>query len=194
MPRYRDAVYGGETVVLENPHLRLEIHKRVTSWGWGELFVRGPDGVPDVAQHRWFRVRARDHDSPQATRGGDRLSDRCQCEVVTARFPTRGGLGGVAEQPRCWYVQRSRDLVDGRHPGGEPIVLLQFSDDVDTDARGFGEGLLREGVAMPVACDHVADCRLGHIDQGTRGLPSPASAASELSAGQPVSSQPTAGR
>lgn len=42
MPRYMDAAYGGETVVLENPHVRLEVHKRRTGWGWGELFV--PDG------------------------------------------------------------------------------------------------------------------------------------------------------
>ncbi len=42
MPRYMDAAYGGETVVLENEHVRLEVHKRLTGWGWGELFV--PDG------------------------------------------------------------------------------------------------------------------------------------------------------
>jgi hypothetical protein len=47
MPRYRDAVYGGETVVLENPYLRLEVHKRVTGWGWGELLVPGPGGSPN---------------------------------------------------------------------------------------------------------------------------------------------------
>ena len=42
MPKYREATYGGETVVLENQHVRLEVHKRRTGWGWGELYV--PDG------------------------------------------------------------------------------------------------------------------------------------------------------
>ncbi len=52
MPHYRDAAYGGETVTLANDHLRLEVHKRVTGWGWGELFVPGPFGQPD----RFFAV------------------------------------------------------------------------------------------------------------------------------------------
>ncbi|MCE5258050.1 MAG: hypothetical protein LLG44_03205, partial [Chloroflexi bacterium] len=41
------AAYGGETVVLENAHIRLEVHKRVTGWGWGELFLPGPSGKPE---------------------------------------------------------------------------------------------------------------------------------------------------
>jgi len=52
MPRYRDARYGGETVVLQNAHLRLEVHRRVSGWGWGELFVPDPEGGPD----RFFAV------------------------------------------------------------------------------------------------------------------------------------------
>ena len=44
MPHYREATYGGETVTLENQHLRMDIHKRVTGWGWGELFVKGSCG------------------------------------------------------------------------------------------------------------------------------------------------------
>ncbi len=47
MPRYRDAVYGGETVTLANRYLRLEVHKRRTGWGWGELYVLGEKGEPD---------------------------------------------------------------------------------------------------------------------------------------------------
>lgn len=35
---YEDAAYGGETVKLENSKMRLEIHKRLTGWGWGEIF------------------------------------------------------------------------------------------------------------------------------------------------------------
>lgn len=51
MPKYREAVYGGETLVLENANLRLEVHRRRTGWGWGELFV--PDGQGGM---RFFAV------------------------------------------------------------------------------------------------------------------------------------------
>jgi len=51
MPVYRDAVYGGETVILENRYLRLEIHKRLTGWGWGELFV-----VDNNQQYKFMAV------------------------------------------------------------------------------------------------------------------------------------------
>ncbi len=40
-PRYRDATYGDESVVLENKFLRLVMHKRMNGWGYGELY--GPD-------------------------------------------------------------------------------------------------------------------------------------------------------
>jgi len=47
MPRYHNAVYGGETVTLENRFVRLEVHKRNTGWGWGELYVAPEGGEPD---------------------------------------------------------------------------------------------------------------------------------------------------
>jgi len=37
-PVYKDATYGGETVTLENRSIRLNIHKRLTGWGWVEIF------------------------------------------------------------------------------------------------------------------------------------------------------------
>jgi hypothetical protein len=36
-PRYPDATYGGETVTVDNPGMRLAIHKRLTGWGWIEI-------------------------------------------------------------------------------------------------------------------------------------------------------------
>ncbi len=38
MPKYKHASYANETITLENAHLRLELFKRRTGWGWGELF------------------------------------------------------------------------------------------------------------------------------------------------------------
>ena len=39
MPVYGDAAYGGESVTIENPHMRVEVHKRPTGWGWAEIFA-----------------------------------------------------------------------------------------------------------------------------------------------------------
>ena len=41
MPQYRHASYGGQTITLQNKHLRLDVHKRLTGWGWGEIFTAG---------------------------------------------------------------------------------------------------------------------------------------------------------
>jgi hypothetical protein len=38
MPVYQHASYGGETIAVQNDHMRLEMHKRLTGWGWGEVF------------------------------------------------------------------------------------------------------------------------------------------------------------
>ncbi len=38
MPKYKHASDANETITLENAHLRLELFKRRTGWGWGELF------------------------------------------------------------------------------------------------------------------------------------------------------------
>ncbi len=37
-PVYRRGSYGNETVTLENERMRLDVHKRLTGWGWGEIF------------------------------------------------------------------------------------------------------------------------------------------------------------
>jgi hypothetical protein len=38
-PRYPHASYAGETLTLENAHLRMDVHKRMTGWGWGEIYT-----------------------------------------------------------------------------------------------------------------------------------------------------------
>src|ERR1044071_5034498 len=38
MPLYKHASYAGETIQLQNPGIRLDFHKRLTGWGWGEIF------------------------------------------------------------------------------------------------------------------------------------------------------------
>ncbi len=37
-PKHRDALWDGESVVLENEHLSLVLYRRQGGWGWGELY------------------------------------------------------------------------------------------------------------------------------------------------------------
>ncbi len=39
MPGYQHASYSGETITLKNGHVRLDVHKRITGWGWGEIYT-----------------------------------------------------------------------------------------------------------------------------------------------------------
>ena len=39
MPYFTQAAYGGETVVLENRLIRVEVHNRTTGWGWAEIYT-----------------------------------------------------------------------------------------------------------------------------------------------------------
>ena len=111
MPRYRDAAYGDETIVLENAHVRLEMHKRVTGWGWGELFVPGPSGKPDcffaVIEHlaeAWIegqpypmRLEAKDYildESPQ----GKTLTFTVKMQEVEPPDKTYEGIGALDGQ------------------------------------------------------------------------------------------------
>jgi len=47
-PVFKDAAYGGESVVLGNDHLQLVFHKRINGWGWGELYV--PDAQGEMSK------------------------------------------------------------------------------------------------------------------------------------------------
>lgn len=44
-PVYTDAAYGGETVSLENPAMRLQVYKRISGWGWVEIGVPGGEPI-----------------------------------------------------------------------------------------------------------------------------------------------------
>ena len=62
MPVYQHASYGGETVALENDYMRLEVHKRRTGWGWGEIF-NGRGACIAVLDH-FGEILLRDQEIP----------------------------------------------------------------------------------------------------------------------------------
>ncbi|NLV73702.1 MAG: hypothetical protein GXY52_03305 [Chloroflexi bacterium] len=118
MPRYRDAAYGGETVVLKNAHLRLEVHKRITGWGWGELYV--PDGSGGM---RFFAVL--EHLGELSAEG---LPHALRLESTSYTSEREGNCTRLRFAVRTQEVEPS-----GKHFGNEsPIegeVVLSLADD-----------------------------------------------------------------
>ncbi len=43
-PVFKDAAYGGESVVLGNKNLKIVFHRRINGWGWGELYTPDSQG------------------------------------------------------------------------------------------------------------------------------------------------------
>jgi hypothetical protein len=111
MPCYRDAAYGDESIVLENAFLRLEVHRRVTGWGWGELYVPGPSGKPDrffaVIEHlaeAWvegqpypMRLEAKEYSLTESTQG-QTLTFNVRMQEVEPPDKTYEGLSALAGQ------------------------------------------------------------------------------------------------
>ncbi len=62
MPKYMRASFTGDSVVLENDHVKLAIFKRIGGWGWGEIYT--PDGKLMAVLDHLGEVMLRDQDIP----------------------------------------------------------------------------------------------------------------------------------
>ncbi|MBR0464339.1 MAG: hypothetical protein IJJ23_08170 [Clostridia bacterium] len=62
MYRYRNASYGGESVTLDNGLIRLDMHKRLCGWGWGEIYT--PEGKMMAVIDHLGEMLARDQEIP----------------------------------------------------------------------------------------------------------------------------------
>ncbi|MCQ6561064.1 hypothetical protein [Paenibacillus mendelii] len=90
MPSYRHAAYAGESIVIENDGMRLEIHKRPTGWGWGEIY--SPDGKFAAVIEHFGELMLRDQEMPMRLEAdtieresgafGERLTLRVKSLVV----------------------------------------------------------------------------------------------------------------
>lgn len=78
-PRYRHAAYGDQTTVIENTHLRVEVHRRTTGWGWAEIVA--PDGTLLAVLDHLGELCLRDSPVPV----------RLEAETVTASATADGG-------------------------------------------------------------------------------------------------------
>lgn len=84
MPKYTFTSYGGETKVLENANIRVELHKRSTGWGFVEIYTRENKlmGVmPYLAELQ---------DALGAPRGGMAAPRRLEAEEVIEEETERG--------------------------------------------------------------------------------------------------------
>jgi len=62
VPHYLHASYAGTTVTLENDFIRLDVHKRLSGWGWGEIFTH--DGTYMGILEHFGEIMLRDQDVP----------------------------------------------------------------------------------------------------------------------------------
>jgi len=131
MPVYQHAAYGGETVTLQNGHLKLDLHKRSTGWGWGELFNATGECVA-ILDHLG-ELMVRDQDVPMRLEAqevrresgdfGERLVLDVQSLVVAKLL--RGTsfapwIGYPLDEP-CLEGQVTITL-----PPNEPVLFLSY--------------------------------------------------------------------
>ena len=62
MHQYKNASYGGESVTLDNGLIRLDMHKRICGWGWGEIYT--PDGKLMAVLDHLGEMLMRDQEIP----------------------------------------------------------------------------------------------------------------------------------
>ncbi len=94
MPRYQRTSYAGESVALDNGHLRLVMFKRLGGWGWGEIYT--PEGKLMAVLDHLGEVMLRDQDIPmrleadtfrrESTPEGERLVFAVRATVVSEKL------------------------------------------------------------------------------------------------------------
>jgi hypothetical protein len=120
MPIYRRASYSGESLVLENKSIRLELHKRLTGWGWGEIYT--PDGNCMAILEHLGEILLRDQEIPmrleadeflrESTPQGERLVFQVRSLIVKEK------LKGTSFEPWLNYPLEKHCLM------GEVSILL----------------------------------------------------------------------
>jgi hypothetical protein len=120
MPIYRRGSYAGETVALQNDHMRVEVHKRLTGWGWGEIFNARGDLVA-VLDHLG-EILLRDQEIPMRLEAQDvRRSSDAGGESLTFEVRSlvvREKLKGTSFEPWMDYPLNKPILT------GEVVLTL----------------------------------------------------------------------
>ncbi len=69
MPIYQHATFAGESISLENDHLKFDLHKRATGWGWGEILT--PSGQCIAILEHLGELMLRDQEIPMRLEAAD---------------------------------------------------------------------------------------------------------------------------
>lgn len=131
VPAYQHASYAGETVTLENAHIRLEVHKRMTGWGWAEIHT--PAGKLMAILDHLGEIMIRDQEIPMRLESqdvqresgdwGERLVFSVRSLVVSEK------LRGTSFEPWINYPI-DHPCMDGRVtltiPTDQPLLLLSY--------------------------------------------------------------------
>ena len=94
LPQYKRAIYANETATLENRHIRLDINKRNSGWGWGEVY--SPSGKLMCIFEHLGEIMIRDQDIPmrleayevkhESSEFGERLCFQVKSVVVQEKL------------------------------------------------------------------------------------------------------------
>ena len=90
LPQYKRAIYANETATLQNKYIRLDVHRRNSGWGWGEVY--SPSGKLMCVFEHLGEIMIRDQDIPmrleayemrhESVESGERLSFQVKSVVV----------------------------------------------------------------------------------------------------------------
>ena len=105
MPIYQHAAYSGETIILDNGTIRLEMHKRPTGWGWGEIFSASGKCI-GVLDHLG-ELMLRDQEIPMRLEAGEVVREKKAAgEVLTFKVESsivKEKLKGTSFEPWLNY-------------------------------------------------------------------------------------------
>lgn len=118
-PKHRDALWNGESVVLENEHLRLVLYRRQGGWGWGELYGTAAGG----SERRYLGVLEHLGEADVLGQMHPLRLEAESCEQVRngEAHELHFKVGLQTPEEACW--------VWGRAQAFEGLVVLSLKDD-----------------------------------------------------------------
>jgi hypothetical protein len=131
MPVYKHATYAGETVTLQNSHIRVDVHKRATGWGWAEIFT--PEGLCMGILDHFGELMLRDQEIPMRleavdySRSQGKFGERLTFPVKS--LIVKDKLKGTSFEPWLNYpldLHCMEGEVSLTLPVDQPVLHLSF--------------------------------------------------------------------
>jgi len=131
MPRYQHASYSGETIAMDNGKMRVEMHKRLSGWGFAEIY--GEDGKLMGVLDHFGEIMVRDMEIPMrmesetCTREDGEFGSRAVFAVKAQNIPL--ALKGSSFDPWMRYPFEQNCLagtVTLTLAPDKPILYLEY--------------------------------------------------------------------